>query len=77
MSSRSFQPDSVDRRGRSTRIAEKLAANISERLGKEGAESILSEAHSDSASEEERKQSMVEVASAQLQATHDLKTKRV
>ena len=76
MSSRSFQPDAVDRRGRSARIAEKLAANISERLGKEGAENILNEVYSESTSEEERKRSMVEIASAQLQAIHDLKMKR-
>ena len=58
MSSRSFQPDAVDRRGRSARIAEKLAANISERLRKEGAENILNEVYSESTSEEERKQSV-------------------
>ena len=75
MSSRSFQPDAVDRRGRSARIAEKLAANICERLGKEGAENILNEVYSESTSEEERKRSMVEIVSAQLQAIHDLKMK--
>ena len=72
MSYRSFQPDGVDRRGRSTRIAEKLAANISERLRKEGAENILNEVYSESTSEEERKQSMVEIVWAQLQAIHAL-----
>ena len=76
VSSQSFQAytsATEDRRGRSARRAERLSKNISKRLRKEAAENMLDEIYLKDTSEKERKNSMVEILSAQLQAIHDLK----